>query len=113
MFFVTLTNKVLPIVEGAVLPAHIASKLQKFVKNLYLLWKEYEFGLDGKKPTQEFTRHERRQNKCFYCKCKVFWDVIKKLIQRGYTSYVAIDHIYSVYGMKKSKTQILNAMRKD
>ncbi len=99
--------------EGAVPPAHIAPKLQKYVRNLYLLWKEYEFGLDGKKPAREFTRYERGQNKCTYSKHKVFWEVVERLIQRGYTSDTAIDHVYSVYGRNKSNTQILNAMRKD
>eukprot|EP00569_Conticribra_weissflogii_P019666 CAMPEP_0171425364 /NCGR_PEP_ID=MMETSP0881-20121228/3271_1 /TAXON_ID=67004 /ORGANISM="Thalassiosira weissflogii, Strain CCMP1336" /LENGTH=187 /DNA_ID=CAMNT_0011944673 /DNA_START=1394 /DNA_END=1956 /DNA_ORIENTATION=- len=91
----------------------VPPKLQKYVKNLYLLWKEYEFGLDGKKPAREFTTYERGQNKCSYSKRKVFWDIVEKLIQRGYTSDTAIDHIYLVYGMKKSNTQILDAMRKD
>jgi len=110
---VILTNSVPSIVERAAPPAHTAPKLQKYVKNLYLLWKEYEFGLDGKKPAREFTTYERGQNKCSYSKRKVFWDIVEKLIQRGYTSDTAIDHIYLVYGMKKSNTQILDAMRKD
>ncbi len=42
-----------------------------------------------------------------------FWDVVEKLIQRGCTADTAIDHIYLVYGIKKSNMQILNAMRKD
>ncbi len=33
------------------------SQLQKYFKNLYLLCEEYEFGLDGKKPAQDFTTY--------------------------------------------------------
>ncbi len=70
------------------------------------MWKKYEFGLDEKKPAQEFTRYERGKNKCSYWKCKVFWDVVEKLIQRGYTFDTEIYHvIYSIYGMKSQKSR--------
>ena len=33
--------------------------LSKSLKDLYLLWREYEFGLDGQKPARQFTSVEK------------------------------------------------------
>lgn len=73
--------------EHAVPLAHIGPKHQYYAKNLYLLCKQYKFGLNVKNPEREFTRNERGQNKCLYCMCKVFWDVVEKLILRVYRIY--------------------------
>jgi hypothetical protein len=88
-------------------------KLSKNPKDLYTLWKEWEFGLDGVKPAKDFTFHERGANKFSYCRRKVFWVAVTELISKGFTSDAAIDRIYLVYGQGKSNCQILKLMAQD
>ena len=47
-------------------------KLSTNPKDLYIVWKEWEFGLNGVKPTKDFTFHEGRANKFSYCRHKFF-----------------------------------------
>ena len=87
--------------------------LYRSPKSLYDLWQEYQFGLDGQKPAKEFNSRERGKNKSMYCRRKVFWDVVKNLINAGYTSDTAIDKVYQVYGRSTSVTSILVMMVRD
>ena len=48
-----------------------------------------------------------------YCRRKVFWEVIVKLVNVGYTSEVAIDKVYACYGRSTSVTKILLQIVKD
>ena len=89
------------------------ARLSKCPRDLYCLWKEYEFGLDGKKPAKDYTAVERGQCKYAYSRRKCFWEVIEKLIRRGYTSDTACDKVYSIYGRNSSVTKVLLAIRKD
>lgn len=77
---------------------HKSSNLARNLKDLYTVWKEFEFGLNGQKAAKDYTAKERGENKFMYCRNKVFWDDITQLLTRGYTSETAIDHIYTVYG---------------
>jgi hypothetical protein len=86
------------------------AKLSKYPKTLYVLWQEYEFGLEGNKPAKMYTPAERGANKCSYCRRKVFWDAIETLMQRGASSDVAIDTVYQRYGRDKSNSKILKEM---
>ncbi|KUF81643.1 hypothetical protein AM588_10000277 [Phytophthora nicotianae] len=97
--------------EGSVvLPRAMLSKRPK---DLYELWGEYEFGLNGLKPAKEFTAAERGANKFAYSRRKVFWDVVSAFVRTGFTSDVAIDKIYAAYGRQLSVTRILAALRTD
>ena len=82
--------------------------------NLYVLWLEYKKGIGGRKPARQFTREERghKKVKYTYCNRKKVWDLIDRLVWAGYTSDVAIDKIYSVYGAL-SVTKIIKRIRND
>ena len=88
-------------------------RLSKCPRNLYILWQEYEFGFEGRKPAREFTSEERGANKFAYSRRKVFWELVDKLTRRGYTSDVAIDKIYTVYGRSLPVSTILLKLRQD
>ncbi len=102
LFFAFLMYMVLSDVESASPFAHANSMLLKYVHNCKILWDEYASGLDVQNLAREFTRENRRQNKCLYCNHKFFWNVVEKLILRGYTSDTEIDHIYLIFRMKNS-----------
>ena len=61
---------------------HKVAKLSKCPKNLHLLWREYEFGLDGQKAAKNFTPEERGKNKFSYSRRKVFWDAINVVVAK-------------------------------
>ena len=89
------------------------SKLSKNPKDLWTLWKKFEFGTGGGKATIDYSCHRRGANKCLYSVQKVFWDVVKKMISNGHTSDSAIDQIYLVYGRGKSNSNIIKELRTD
>jgi len=82
-------------------------------KNLYDLWKEYEFGLDGRKPAKNLTSTERGKCKSSYSRRKIFWDLVENMVRKGHTSLVAIDRVYRVYGISMSVNTILLQLRAD
>ena len=88
-------------------------KLMKNPKDLFTVWKEWEFGMNGMKPAKDFTSHERGANKFTYCRRKVFWDAVNRLIARGHTSDTAVDRIHEAYGRGKSICEILRLMAQD
>ena len=77
--------------------------LCNFPKNLYVLWAEYESGVGGNKPARLFNRAERGKVQFKYCHRKIVWDAVEALVQRGLTSDVAIDRIYSECGGPNTK----------
>ena len=87
--------------------------LYKGIKNLYDLWQEYEFGISGNKPAKDFTRLERGKQKFAYCRRKVFWEVLVKLVNAGHISDTAIDLVYQCYGRSLGVTAILRKMVTD
>ena len=89
------------------------SRLSKRPKDLFLLWKEYQFGLEGNKPARDFSPDERGKDAYTYCFRKNFWEVVATMIRSGETSDTAIDRIYVVYGRNKCVSDILREMRKD
>lgn len=94
-------------------PSRTQRKLLGTPKNLYDLWTEYEFGLGNNKPAKSFTSKERGKCRSAYSRRKIFWDVIDNLVRKGYTSHVAIDKAYLVYGRRNSVNTILLKMRAD
>jgi hypothetical protein len=79
---------------------------------LYVLWKEYEFGIGGRKAAKDFTYRERGVSRAIFCRRKVFWDAVLRLISHGYTHETEIYHIYHHYGKQKSMTQVLMCIQK-
>ncbi|KAE8999624.1 hypothetical protein PR001_g19008 [Phytophthora rubi] len=79
-------------------PHRVSAILAKRPRDLFELWHEFEFGLNGGKPAKEFTRAERGANKFAYFRRKMFWDIVACLVRAGFTSDTAIDKIYAVYG---------------
>ena len=82
-------------------------------KSLHTLWLEYQHGIGCRKPAKLFTPVERGRVKHEYCMRKPFWELITKMVQHGFTSQVAIDKVYEVYGNHGSVTKILRKLRKD
>ena len=92
----------------------IMVKLSNRPPDLYVLWREYEFGLtEGQKRARDYTSAERGANKASFCRRKKFWDLVDLLIRRGSDSDTAIDRIYTVYGKNSNVTKILNELARD
>ena len=89
------------------------AKLSKSPKSLYLLWDEYERGLENNKAAKDFTQHERGAVKHTYSRRNAFWEVVERLMRRGHTSRVAIDMIRAAYGLSKSVTKVIDSMKDD
>jgi hypothetical protein len=89
------------------------AQLSRAPKSLYLLWDEYEKGLENHKAAKDFTQHERGAVKYNYYRRNVFWEAVEQLVRRGHTSRVAIDMIRVAYGQSKSVTAVINLMRDD
>jgi hypothetical protein len=87
--------------------------LVKCPRDLFVLWQEYEHGIDGSKPARLFTSKERGQCKYTFSLRMNFWSIVEEMIRRGHTSDSALDKVYSVYGRAESTTCILRAIRKD
>jgi hypothetical protein len=87
--------------------------LSKCPKNLYTLWEEFEFGLQGRKPARRFTSRERGRVRFTYNWRKIVWDQVLKMIRQGHTYLTAIDEIYRVYGHDTTVTEVFNQMRSD
>ena len=81
-------------------------------RELFELWKEYEFGLGGSIPARLFCEKERGATKFVYCFRLKFWQLVEGLLDRGHTQDTAIDAIYARYGRSKSVTVILTELRK-
>ena len=51
-------------------------------------------------------KEERGKSKSMYCRQKLFWDIIRNLVNVGFTCDAAIDKVYDVYGRGTSVTTI-------
>jgi hypothetical protein len=71
------------------------------------------YGLAGNKPAKSFTPVERGKVKFKYCRRKVFWAIMVKLVNSGFNEVSAIDKIRQAYGINLSVSAILNSMQKD
>jgi hypothetical protein len=101
------------IVEIDILQDRAPCTLSKKPPDLFALWREYEFGIGGRKAAKDFSPTERGKSRFTYSRRKVFWDCVITQIQLGYTNEVAIDRIYGAYGRGKTISQILAGLRKD
>jgi Transcriptional activator of glycolytic enzymes len=86
--------------------------LSTCAKTLFVLWEEYEYGLQGRKPAKKFNSRERGRVKHKYHRRKVMWDLISHLIRKGYSYHSAIDLIHRTYG-DLTVTEIINKVKAD
>jgi hypothetical protein len=87
--------------------------LSKCPKDLFILWKEYEFSLEGRKPAKLFTSVEKGMVSSVYSKRHKVWKLIQDLInKRNEDSRVVIDSIYAAYG-NVSVTKIFKNIQRD
>ena len=84
-------------------------------RSLSLLWQEYKFGINGRKPAEQFTKAERnsKPNKQKYYRRNMIWKTIARLVREGLTAEVAIERIHGAYGYGTSPTVIMWEMIKD
>jgi hypothetical protein len=82
-------------------------------KCLYSLWQEYQGGIGGRKAAKLFTPHERGQAKHKFCRRKVVWETVERLVKGGLDGNVAIDRIYLAYGREQNMTKLINLMLTD
>lgn len=94
-------------------PRRLMATLSSRPKTLHDLWKEYQFGMSGKKPAREFTEFERGKAKSVYSFRLKFWQKCDEMVRGGLTADIACDKIYQAYGVSMSVTKILTAMKKD
>ena len=78
-----------------------------------MLWQEYMLGIGGRKLAKDFTAYERGQDKCRYCRRKIFWDLVAENVRAQRLATDVIDSIYAAYGSSLSVTAIINRIRKD
>ena len=86
-------------------------------KTLREVWREYKFGIDGRKPAEQFTS-QARNNRNSGTKQKnypssVTWQCIDRLMNQGYTVDSAFQKMWECYGYSLSVTQIINRMIAD
>jgi hypothetical protein len=92
-------------------PVEYGVSLSACPRNLYVLWEEYEFGLNGQKPAKRFTSRERGIVRYKYTQRKIVWDKITMMIRQGHTYLTANDELYWIYGAGTLVTDIINLMR--
>jgi Transcriptional activator of glycolytic enzymes len=94
--------------------AGLHATLSPAPRNLYALWQEYYFGIDGRKPAKDFSPKERGgARKVTYCRRKKFWLLVAHLIRSGSSADDACKKIYDAYGHEKTVTSILNSIAID
>jgi hypothetical protein len=77
---------------------------------------EYKFGIDGRKPAEQFTTLEKNAShklKQQYYRRNVFWQCMGKLVRGGETVDTAIMKIRQCYGQSLSVTAIINKLIAD
>ena len=86
-------------------------------RSLVELWREYQFGIDGRKPARDFTPQERNNRvggiKQKYYRRRFVWNAIKYLISTGMTSQSAIAKLRDLYGHSTSISNIIEKIRRD
>ena len=79
-----------------------------------MLFQEFQSGIGSNKPAKSFTSYDRGKNRYVYSRRKVFWDLMVKLIEEGYSSTSALTNIDVVYGYGgASVSKIISRIRKD
>lgn len=88
--------------------------LSRCPRDLWMLWEEYEHGLEGRKAAKDFNYAERGKVASTYSKRNHVWKLIRRLVnERGVHYSVAIDSIYAAYSDNPSVTSIIKAVQAD
>jgi hypothetical protein len=72
--------------------------------------------LNGNKPAQQFTMNERnssRDLKQMWHRRNKVWELIERMIQRGFSAEMAIHRIEQVYGSNISITTLIQKIQAD
>ena len=82
---------------------------------LLVLWLEYIFGLNGRKPARLFTIAERNRKKIKqkYYRRNVLWKCMARLVQSGHTPEQAADELYKIYVNKSPVTKMSDLIAKE
>ena len=98
---------------GVANPLVQAAKLSPTPRNIYVLWEEWLNGIGGRKAARLFSSQERGRVKYKFCRRKVVWDLIARLVRAGCTAQVACDRKVAVYGQSTTVTNIIARLRDD
>ncbi len=85
-------------------------RLSKRPRVLYVLWMEFEVGLDEGKLARDYTPSERGANWYAYSQCKNYWDAVGSLLTKGYSISLAINRVYEANGKNYFGMTILDAI---
>ena len=88
----------------------LVCELSPHPQSLYSLWTEYMYGIGGRKPAKDFTLAERGRQRHKYCRRKIVWDLIGRLVRAGYTAESAITRIHQCYGHNESVTNLIDSV---
>ena len=106
-------------IEDEIEPMEVAdmATLSSNPRSLMELWREFQFGIDGRKAVQNFTVEERNRTqggiKQKYYQQRFVWNAIDHLIRSGMTAKAAIGKLRDVYGHNTSVTRIIEQIRRD
>jgi len=106
-------------IEDEIEPMEVAdmATLSSNPRSLMELWREFQFGIDGRKAAQNFTVEERNRTqggiKQKYYRQRFVWNAIDHLIRSGMTAKAAIGKLRDVYGHNTSVTRIIKQIRRD
>ena len=92
------------------------ANLSSLPRDLITLWREYQFGLNGRKPARLFTTGERNANrkmKQTYYRRNQVWECMRRQVHRGLTPEQAAQELRMVYGPKTSVSRIINLLIED
>jgi Transcriptional activator of glycolytic enzymes len=90
------------------------ARLCRKPESLFVLWQEWEVGIGGNLAAKHFNEKQRGACKFMYCRRKIVWDQIRKMINSTYyDANTAIDAIYAKYGLSLDVTAITKALRQD
>jgi hypothetical protein len=98
---------------GVASPLVRAAELSPTPRSVYILWEEYMNGIIGRKAARLFSAEERGRVKHKYCRRKVVWDLISRLVNAGLSAQVACDRIVAVYGDSTPVTRIIDQLKVD
>jgi len=93
-------------------------KLAPNIKDLMVLWGEYQHGIAGRKPAKDWTREERggggdKKVKQTYYRRNCIWKIQKLLVHGGKTIHAANAAIEVTYGSGSSITAISAGIVRD
>ena len=102
--------------QAAILEEAAPATLAPMPRHLIVLWREFEIGLDGRKPARRFTISDRNRSQTTrqtYYRRNVIWQLMKRQIASGLSISQAAAEIRAIYGATTSITKISERIAKD